>query len=486
MTALTLRPTDQGLSENELLAQLGLPPSASPEDVDDLHLAVSRFLAAAPTDISGWAHAQAAALDRAYLTLTDPVGLQGSALRSPARPPAVAPGGPATPPARRDPAPAASSSAPVAAVAAATALEAATDEDADLDDLQALYASVTPSAHVDTLPTKESRAKASAKASKRAQVSRIAASPAPTRANPWKRVVIGGGVIAAALVLWIAAYSLGGGGGTKVPADIANASPAQSAPAVDKAKLNELMAKLATNPKDIDTLMAVATEFYAGEQYADADSFLDKVLTIDPSHIKALLAKGAVAFNKGDLVGAKASWARVETLDPTNTEVYYDLGFMYLNQPVPDWAGVQREWGKVVELDPTSDLAKTVKAHLDSLAAASMLPRASPAASPAAVGPAASPAAGVIGLSAKDLAYGSAALAAPAGTPFTIRFDNQETGGLPHDVQLKNGSGTVVFAGALVAGPKIVDYAIPALPAGTYTFLCSIHPTMTGTLTVGG
>src|SRR3954468_23956811 len=120
MTAPALHGKGAARSEKELLAQLGLPPSASPEDVDELHLAVSQYLSAAPEPIRAWAHAQAASLDIAYLTLTDPAGLQGSTLRSPDGLPAVVPGGPATPPARRDTAPVAVPTAAVDATAADT------------------------------------------------------------------------------------------------------------------------------------------------------------------------------------------------------------------------------------------------------------------------------------------------------------------------------------------------------------------------------
>jgi plastocyanin len=115
-----------------------------------------------------------------------------------------------------------------------------------------------------------------------------------------------------------------------------------------------------------------------------------------------------------------------------------------------------------------------------------MVPGASPGAStaPGASGaPAASPGANVIDQGAKDLAFTTDKLSAPAGSPFTIRFDNQDA--LPHDIVIKDASGAEVFKGDLVTGPKTVDYAVPALAAGTYTFTCSIHPNMTGTLTVG-
>ena len=37
--------------------------------------------------------------------------------------------------------------------------------------------------------------------------------------------------------------------------------------------------------------------------------------------------------------------------------------------------------------------------------------------------------------------------------------------------------------GEIFAGVGQRDYAVPALAAGTYQFLCTVHPNMTGTLT---
>ena len=148
MSAPMLRPTGQAAAEMELLAQLGLPASASPEDVDQLHQSVSDFLSSAPPEIRGWARAQVAALDAAYITLTDPAGLEGSALMSPASPP-VALEEPATPPAPRGPDSEATS---VASEEAVPADADVVSGESEIEDLAALYAMVTPSAHDDMKP----------------------------------------------------------------------------------------------------------------------------------------------------------------------------------------------------------------------------------------------------------------------------------------------------------------------------------------------
>ena len=41
-----------------------------------------------------------------------------------------------------------------------------------------------------------------------------------------------------------------------------------------------------------------------------------------------------------------------------------------------------------------------------------------------------------------------------------------------------------MFKGDIFNGPDKRTYNVPALEAGAYAFVCSVHPNMTGTLTV--
>jgi len=100
-----------------------------------------------------------------------------------------------------------------------------------------------------------------------------------------------------------------------------------------------------------------------------------------------------------------------------------------------------------------------------------------PAPSGAAAGP-------TIPLVAQGIKFDQATLTAPS-TGFTIHFDNKDTAGTPHDVDIFDASGAKVVDNKVITAPATIDYPIAPLAAGSYKFQCSIHPTlMFGTLTV--
>jgi cytochrome c oxidase subunit 2 len=105
-------------------------------------------------------------------------------------------------------------------------------------------------------------------------------------------------------------------------------------------------------------------------------------------------------------------------------------------------------------------------------------PSPTPAASGAATGE-------TLQVTAKNVTFLETALTAKAGAPFHIDFKNDDPA-TPHNVAIHKDSptGEELFKGAVFPGVAEKTYDVPALPAGTYAFVCTVHPTMTGTLTV--
>ena len=83
---------------------------------------------------------------------------------------------------------------------------------------------------------------------------------------------------------------------------------------------------------------------------------------------------------------------------------------------------------------------------------------------------------------ALNIAFDNTTPQAPAGQAFVIEFDNQDPG-IPHNIEIKDAGGATAFKGEIITGPAKVSYKVPALAAGAYPFICSVHPNMTGTLT---
>lgn len=93
-------------------------------------------------------------------------------------------------------------------------------------------------------------------------------------------------------------------------------------------------------------------------------------------------------------------------------------------------------------------------------------------------------------VAAKNVKFDKECLAAPAGTPFQIVFDNQEA--IDHNVAIyqseeaQQAGEAALFQGEIFKGPKEVTYDVDPIPAGKYYFVCDVHPTaMKGTFNIG-
>ncbi len=92
----------------------------------------------------------------------------------------------------------------------------------------------------------------------------------------------------------------------------------------------------------------------------------------------------------------------------------------------------------------------------------------------------------ILKLTAASIAYSVKELTAPAGEAFGIDFAQQDSGVGGHNVEVRDSGGKTLFKGQILVDPGETTYTIGPLSAGTYTYICSVHPvaSMTGTLTV--
>jgi plastocyanin len=76
-----------------------------------------------------------------------------------------------------------------------------------------------------------------------------------------------------------------------------------------------------------------------------------------------------------------------------------------------------------------------------------------------------------------NVAFEQTQLTVPADTAFPLEFANNDNG-IPHNVQIKDEAGTELYITETYNGVATKTFEAPALAAGAYQFLCSVHPNM--------
>jgi len=88
----------------------------------------------------------------------------------------------------------------------------------------------------------------------------------------------------------------------------------------------------------------------------------------------------------------------------------------------------------------------------------------------------------VLDIIAKGIAFDPTCLVAAPGS-FTINFDNQDAG-IPHNLDVLDQQGNESLGATEIAPGPVQQTLNLKLDAGTYPFVCDVHPTMTGELVV--
>ena len=163
-----------------------------------------------------------------------------------------------------------------------------------------------------------------------------------------------------------------------------------------------------------------------------------------------------------------------------NTETYQVRDEALFEPEIDPLTGEVRTFNGWVDPAYTPDAEATPypDCWTDEFASESAAPGSAEPSEPAASGDAGAS----VSIVASGIAFTTTEVTTPADTPFVIVFENQDAG-VPHNVAISDASGAEVFKGEIFNGVDTREYQVPALPAGEYTFICTVHPNMTGTLT---
>jgi len=112
--------------------------------------------------------------------------------------------------------------------------------------------------------------------------------------------------------------------------------------------------------------------------------------------------------------------------------------------------------------------------------------KAAPSAVASAGASAAASASGNIQITASGVKFVETDVAVPAGTAFKIDFANNDPS-TPHDIVIHKGdaNGPIVLDDKPFPGVATKTFDVPALDAGAYVFVCTVHAGMQGNMTAG-
>jgi cytochrome c-type biogenesis protein CcmH/NrfG len=160
-------------------------------------------------------------------------------------------------------------------------------------------------------------------------------------------------------------------------------NPVQAqAPATGESSLiqHEMALKsiLASNPKDLNTLIQLGNVYYDGGRFGEAVEAYGRALDIDPKNADVRTDRGTCYWNMGQADAALAEFGKALETEPTKAQTLYNMGVVYLNGK-KDPAKARAVWEKLLATSPDYPDRAKVQEQIAALGAASTAPATSPA-----------------------------------------------------------------------------------------------------------
>jgi cytochrome c-type biogenesis protein CcmH/NrfG len=112
-----------------------------------------------------------------------------------------------------------------------------------------------------------------------------------------------------------------------------------------------LLAKLKTDPKNVELLNKTALTYKAAHQFQDAISYFQKALDVDPKNVAIRTDMASCMYYTGDIDGALAELDKSLTYDPKHPGTLMNIGIIKW-QGKNDVAGAVAAWQTLLKRNP--------------------------------------------------------------------------------------------------------------------------------------